>query len=54
VKASPTIDSFEGESGRTPWIAWTRKPRLNSAVATVGVLTVFSLLRVSGFMGGPQ
>jgi hypothetical protein len=26
---------------------WVRKPRLNSAVATVAVLMVFSLLRVA-------
>ncbi len=36
-----------GPSGCTSWIIWMRKPRLNSAVATVAVETVFSLLRVA-------
>src|SRR6185295_6470621 len=38
---------WSGPSGCTSWIIWMRKPRLNSAVATVAVETVLSLLRVA-------
>src|SRR5690606_14267519 len=31
------------------WMNWLRSPRLNSAVHSVAVLTVFSLSRVFGF-----
>src|SRR3954467_3592774 len=34
-------------SGCTSWIIWMRKPRLNSAVATVAVETVLSFARVA-------
>src|SRR5215475_13676420 len=37
---------WSGLKGCTSWMHWMRKPRLNSAVATVAVETVLSLLRV--------
>jgi hypothetical protein len=39
-----------GLSGRTSWMNWWRRPRLNSAVHSVAVLTPMSFWRVSGFM----
>src|SRR5260221_1117423 len=36
-------------SGCTSWIIWLRKPRLYKALASVAVLTPFSLSRVSAF-----
>ena len=56
VKAGPTSTGGTGERGCTFWMAWLRKPRLNKAVATVGVLMVLSLSRVATFrvdMAGP-
>src|SRR5256885_10982396 len=38
-----------GFSGRTSWMNWLRRPRLNSAVQRVAVLTAASCARVSFF-----
>lgn len=43
--SSSTTGALAGSSGPTSWMYWLRKPRLNSAVQIVAVLTVFSRLR---------
>ncbi|MOA52607.1 hypothetical protein D3C78_1759350 [compost metagenome] len=50
MNAGPTMLGRLAFSGRTSWMNWLRRPRLNRAVHSVAVLMPARRARVSGFI----